>query len=241
MSQPRYETIKNHLLTKIERGELLPGTKVASENQLSQQFSVSRMTARRALDELSDAGILFRSQGLGTFVSDSRPMSSMLEIRNIADEIRERGHKCTVEVLQLESVAADVQQAGWFGLEPGAAISRSVLVYFENGQAIQFEDRFVNSALVPDYLEQDFTATTPNVYLSKIAPLTEADHIVEAILPGDESEHLIAQHMNISSNAPCLKISRRTWSQQGMVSVATLIHPGDRYRLGGHIHINKPS
>ena len=46
------------------------------------------MTARRAITELVNEGILVRSQGLGTFVSDHRPMSSMLEIRSIHDEIR---------------------------------------------------------------------------------------------------------------------------------------------------------
>ena len=75
MLQPRYQVIKNHLLEQIEAGVLVPGTRVASENQLSQQFQVSRMTARRALKELSDAGYLFRSQGLGTFIADARPMS----------------------------------------------------------------------------------------------------------------------------------------------------------------------
>ncbi len=94
MAQPRYAQIKSHLLQQIEQGELPPGTKVASENRLSEQFGVSRMTAKRALDDLADAGFLIRSQGLGTFVADSRPMSSMLQIRNIADEIRERGHQC---------------------------------------------------------------------------------------------------------------------------------------------------
>jgi len=51
------------------------------------------MTARRALTELVTERILARSQGVGTFVSDSRPMSSILEIRSIDDEINQRGHR----------------------------------------------------------------------------------------------------------------------------------------------------
>ena len=239
MTQPRYEIIKNHLLNQIEAGELQPGTRVASENQLSEQFSVSRMTARRALDELSDEGFLFRSQGLGTFVADSRPMSSMLEIRNIADEIRQRGHECTIKVLAVAEVEASEQQASWLGLASPAKVFNSVLVFYENGQAIQFEDRLVNPLLVPDYLRQDFQTTTPNEYLSSVAPLTEADHIVEAVLPNDVSEHAVAEYLNITPTTPCLKVMRRTYSNQGVVSVASLIHPGNRYRLGGHIHFNQ--
>ncbi len=152
MLQPRYQAIKDHLLDQIEKGVLVPGTKVASENQLSEQFNVSRMTARRALNELSEAGFLFRSQGLGTFIADSRPMSSMLEIRNIADEINQRGHQCTQNVLSQEVIQANAQQANWLGVPDLSEIFHSCIIHYENDVAIQYEDRFVNPRLAPDYL-----------------------------------------------------------------------------------------
>lgn len=238
MLQPRYQVIKNHLLEQIEAGVLVAGTKVASENQLSEQFQVSRMTARRALKELSDAGYLFRSQGLGTFIADARPMSSMLEIRNIADEISERGHVCTQKVLTQTAVTTDHHKANWLGVPDQSKIFYSSIIYYEDAVAIQYEDRYVNPALAPDYLLQDFTQTTPNQYLSQVAPLTEADHIVEAVLADSLLDNEVLAQMNMSASSPCLKVSRRTFSSKGIVSVASLIHPGDRYRLGGHIQIN---
>lgn len=237
MLQPRYQVIKNHLLQKIETGELAPGTKVASENQLSEQFQVSRMTARRALKELSDAGFLFRSQGLGTFIADARPMSSLLEIRNIADEIRERGHLCSQKVLNQESVLANQQQANWLGVAGNSKIFHSCILYYEDDLAVQYEDRYVNPKLAPDYLSQDFTEITPNHYLSQVAPLTEADHIVEAVTAGALLKKEVLLKMNMLASSPALKVSRRTFSDKGIVSIASLIHPGDRYRLGGHIQI----
>ncbi|RBP53032.1 GntR family transcriptional regulator (histidine utilization repressor-like) [Arenicella xantha] len=216
----------------------MPGHKVASENKLSETFSVSRMTARRALDELSEAGFLFRSQGLGTFVADHRPMSSMVEIRNIAEEIRQRGHVCTVQVVAMVETEANADQAHWMGVKEASPLFRSVLVYFENAQAIQFEDRLVSPRLVPEYLLQDFSATTPNEYLSQVAPLTEADHIVEAILPSNVTAYSLADLLQIEAQAPCLKVTRRTYSKRGIVSFAHLIHPGERYRLGGHLNFS---
>lgn len=238
MLQPRYQVIKNHLLEQIEAGVLVPGTRVASENQLSEQFQVSRMTARRALKELSDAGYLFRSQGLGTFIADARPMSSMLEIRNIADEIGERGHLCTQKVLSQEAVTANSQKANWLGVPDKSKIFHSSIIYYEDGVAVQYEDRYVNPELAPDYLLQDFTKTTPNQYLSQVAPLTEADHIVEAVLADSLVQKEVLKQMDVAAAAPCLRVSRRTFSDKGIVSVASLIHPGDRYRLGGHIQID---
>lgn len=240
-AEPRYETIKRYLLAQIEQGELAPGAKVGSENQLSEQFSVSRMTARRALDELSDQGLLFRSQGIGTFVADARPMTSMLEIRNIADEVRQRGHQFTSVVVLLETAGASEDQAHWLGLSWPTSVFHSVLVYFENGSAIQYEDRVVNPSLIPNYLEQDFSVITPHEYLSQVAPLTEADHIVEATNLGLAAERKIAKHLGIRSNQACLKVTRRTYSKRGIVSMASLVHPGDRYRLGGHLQFNQIS
>lgn len=229
--QARFIQIKSALLDKIERGVMSAGDKVQSENQLATSFGVSRMTARRALTELVNEGILARSQGLGTFVADSRPMSSILEIRSIDDEIRQRGHSYTNQVLSVTSLDASEQQSVWLGIETNSLVFHSKIVHLENGLPVQFEDRLVNPALAPHYLEQDFALTTANHYLSKVAPLTQADHAVEAIMP---SEYL-AQILDIEHAQPCLKISRRTFSTQGMVSYARLYHPGHRYRIGGHL------
>lgn len=229
--QARFVQIKSALLDKIERGEMSPGDKVQSENQLAESFGVSRMTARRALTELVTEGILARSQGVGTFVSDSRPMSSILEIRSIDDEILKRGHRYSNKVLAVETELASEQQSAWLGVAANSLVFHTKIVHMENGLAIQFEDRLVNPALAPQYIEQDFTQTTANHYLSRIAPLTEADHSVEAILPDKE----LALLLNIHIAQPCLKISRRTYSSKGVVSYARLYHPGNRYRIGGHL------
>lgn len=233
--QARFALIKSHILQKIERQELQPGAQVPSENQLAEEFSVSRMTARRALSELVDEGLLQRSQGTGTFVADSRPMSSMLEIRSIDDEIKQRGHHYSNRVLTQYAIEPNAAQAGWFEMPSGSKLFHSRIVHYENGQAIQLEDRLVNPLLAPDYLEQDFQQTTPNHYLSQVAPLMEADHLVEAILPDTASAGIL----QISNSQPCLLVTRRTYSAQGMVSFAKLIHPGQRFRLGGHLDFSQ--
>lgn len=55
------------------------------------------------------------------------------------------------------------------------------MVHFENDIPVQIEDRCVNAERIPDYLNQDYTQTTPHAYLSLVAPLTEGEHIVEAV------------------------------------------------------------
>lgn len=162
-----YARIKRHVVARIESGEWGVASRVPSENQLAAEFGVSRMTARRALLELMQEGWLVRSQGLGTFVADRKPVLSMLEVRNIAEEIAERGHSYASRLLRLEEVAATEAIAMYLGVQPGSKVFHSIIVHIDNGTPVQLEDRYVNPAVAPGYLRQDFARETPNAYLSR--------------------------------------------------------------------------
>ncbi len=237
MAKPRYRLIRDELLEDIESGRLRAGERVPSENELVARFGVSRMTARRALQELAHAGFLLRTRGLGSFVADSRPKSSMLAVRNIADEIAERGHRHSAEVLSLESVTAGEELGRYFDLEPDDELYHSVLVHRENGVPIQHEDRYVNPLCAPDYLVQDFAGRTPNEYLTAVAPLAEADHVIEATT----AMPAVARALEIRPQAPCLRVTRRTFSRRAVVTFARLTYPGNRYRLGSHLDFRPPT
>jgi GntR family histidine utilization transcriptional repressor len=227
----KYSVIKQYLCENIESGEWPQNAKVPSENELAQQFNVSRMTARRALQELTEQGILVRSQGAGTFVATFKSQSSLLEIRNISDEIAERGHTHKAKQLLLKAIAVTEELTILLNLKNNERVYYSEILHFENDQAIQLEQRYVNASLVPEYLLQSFTELTPHEYLSSVAPLTEATHEIEATL----ASKYICQQLDIAEQVPCLQVKRRTWSKQGVVSVAILTSPGDKYRLGSHL------
>lgn len=227
----KFTMIKQHICENIESGMWPQHFKVPSENELTQQFDVSRMTARRALQELTEQGILVRAQGSGTFVATFKSQSSLLEIRNISDEIHERGHKHHAEQLMLKSVAVNEEIKILLNLKNKEQVFMSQILHFENDKPIQLELRYVNAALVPEYLLQDFTITTPHEYLSAVAPLTEATHEIEAILASED----ICQLLGIANSEPCLQVKRRTWSSTGVISLAILTSPGNKYRLGNHL------
>lgn len=231
----KYSVIKKHICQKIESGQWPQHFKVPSENELTQQFDVSRMTARRALQELTEQGILVRAQGSGTFVSTVKSQSSLLEIRNISEEIDERGHKHHAQQLKLDTIAVTEEIAILLNLKNTKNAFFSQVLHFENDEPIQLEQRYVNPALVPEYLLQDFTETTPHEYLSAVAPLTEATNEIEAILATED----ICQLLKINNSDPCLQVKRRTWSSKGVVSLAILTAPGHKYRLGSHLKFKK--
>lgn len=227
----KFSAIKQHLYRKIASGEWPENHPVSSENALAQQFQVSRMTARRALQDLADEGLVVRTQGSGTYVAQIKSQTSFMAIRNIADEIRSRGHRyhAKVQVLRQEKVVDQIAEL--LNLTVGEKVLHSVITHYENDLAVQVEERFVNPQLVPDYLRQDYTQMTPHEYLCEVTPLTEASHEIEAISPRAQ----VCQWLDLDRPEPCLRIVRRTWCADGVVTYAVLTHPGSRFRLGGHL------
>lgn len=231
MADAIFAHIKQYITDNIETKLWLEHTKVPSENQLASQFRCCRMTARRALTELVNQGILVRSQGLGTFVSSIKSQSSLVNIRNIADEIKQRGKTYRAALYALDEIDALAPIAIALGLELGSRVYYSQLVHYEQDTPLQLEERFVNPQLASGYLQQDFSQITPHEYLAQITPLTEARHIIEAI----SSTVSIKEKLALKNDEPCLQILKRTWNRQGIVSFARLVHPGNRFRLGGQL------
>lgn len=228
---PRYEQVKQLIVRQIATGAWRAHQRLPSENTLVQDLGLSRMTISRALRELTTAGVLVRMQGVGTFVAEPAHRSSLLEVHNIADDVAERGHSHRLRVVRLEPRIADAAGAESLGIAAGQQVFHSLMVHYQEDVAIQLEDRYVNPRLAPDYLDQDFSTQTPNAYLSRVSPLTEVEHVVEAVLAGPEDLGLL----QIAANEPCLLIRRRTWSGDDIVSSARLLHPGTRNRLQGRL------
>lgn len=232
----RYLSVKDYVRGRIERGTWQSGHKIPSENELTRQFSVSRMTVNRALRELAEEGFLRRVQGAGTFVAEPTAQLSFLEIRNIADEINARGHIHNAQVFFARKEVSDKALAERMEINGGDPVFHSALVHFENGTPVQFEDRYVNPRMAADYLTVDFTTTTPSEYLLRTVPVSEIEHDIQSMLPDAETAKLL----HIRQSAPCLVVNRRTWANGTVVTVARLIHPGDRYRVGGRFKRGDP-
>ncbi len=234
--QPRYQQVKTLILEQIQAGELRPNDRVPSEQELVSHYGISRMTANRALRELASDGYLVRQAGIGTFVADLHARSQVMEVRNIADEIRQRGHLHSADVITLEEITANRIVSRKLHLPDQSPVFHSVIVHRENDQPIQIEDRHVCPTAAPAYLQQDFTLTTPNEYLSEIAPLQTVEHTIRAIIPDKAARMLL----NMTPDEPGLLIRRRTWSNQKPVSIVDLCHPGLRYELEAHFEPQLP-
>ena len=224
-----YQQVKEYILGQIQAGSWPPETRVPSENMLIKKLGVSKMTVNRALRELTTEGFLTRLQGVGTFVAPSKPNATLLEIKSIADEIHQQGGHHSARIHELKRVAAQPDLALTMNLPVGSDVFHAVIVHADNGRPIQLEDRYVNPAVAPEFLEQDFMQNTPSRYLLDRIAVSEIEHVIEAVLPDKRTQKLL----EIGPREPCIILHRRTWSENQIVTRCHFIHPGSRYRIGG--------
>lgn len=226
-----YEKIKRHVLAQIHAGHWRHGDAIPAEEALAREFGVSRMTVHRALRELGSQQVVERIRGSGTYVAQQKYQSTLVDIRNIADEIAARGHRHRSELHLLERTRANDAMAHAFGIAVHEPLYHSVVLHFENDQPIQVEDRYVNPRVAPDYLAQDFSRQTPNAYLMKEAPLQAVDFEIEATAP----PRAFGEMLHMDAGEPCLVLRRKTHSLGQVASVAAMWHPAARYRFTGKI------
>ena len=169
------------------------------------------------------------SPGVGSFVAERHAHAHPLEIRSIAEEIRERGHVHRAEIVSRERIPAAAELAEDFGVAPRSELFFSVIVHFENDRPVQLEDRYVLPKLAPDYLHMDFSRITPHDYLTRVAPLQEAEHVLRAVMPDERTRRLLT----MKRDEPCLLMIRRTWTADQVASVARLFYAGSRYEMSG--------
>ena len=227
-SIPIYQRIKNAIGENIQSGLWQAGELIPSENQLCDMLSASRMTVNRALRELAAEGLLKRVHGVGTFVATRPRRAQLIELRSIADEIKLAGKEHSAKVLKLREAKAQRHIAKRLELPTGSSVFQIQVVHYQDKVPIQIELRSVNPNVVPEFLSVDFDKTTPAEYLIDTVVPTQMEHVVQAILP----DSFLTKHLDIKADEPCLKLRRRTWLEQQIVTSVDLIYPSSRYDLG---------
>jgi GntR family transcriptional regulator, histidine utilization repressor len=224
-----YAQVKQFLKDALADGRWAPGALMPSEAELVAQFGVSRMTVNRALRELQGEGLVEREQGVGTFAARLHRVSSTLKIRDVHEEIESRGHRHTAQVHLQRTERATRAIAAQLGVAAGGRVFHTLIVHHENGVPLQCEDRYVNPAASPGYLDADFTRTTPTQVLFETTALWRARYSIEAAPASADDARLLA----IAEGDPCLVVTRCTFTRDAPITLARLVHPGSRYWLHG--------
>lgn len=224
---PRYAEIRQVLEGRIMSGEWGPGHRVPSEMALAGHYGVSRMTVNKALSALADAGMIARKRRSGSVVAAPKSEETILEIHDIAAEVRASGKAYAFACLHREVRRARGEDARRLGIETGAPVLWAEVRHLAGGRAFVHEDRLVNLAAVPQARDEAFEAAPPGTWLLREIPWTDAEHAIRAV----EAPPAVAELLGVRPGAACLQVERRTWQTGVPITSVRLTYPGDRHEL----------
>jgi len=233
-AQPLYKQIKDAINNRISQGQWRPGQKIPSENAMVDSLKVSRMTVHRALRELTREGVLKRVHGLGTFINEAPQHASLIQLKDIAQEITDRNQRHTSKILVQLKIKASAEIAAKMELDQATEVFYMETIHYQEDVPIQLEQRYVNPGLVPDFMNIDFSSQTSTHYLISLFRPDEMEHRVQAVLADEKT----AEILMINRSQPCLKLSRRTWKTNQVVTFVTMLYPGHLYDLAARYSTN---
>lgn len=136
---PRHAQISQWLREQITSGEYAPDEKLPSENELSNKFDVSRVTIRRALQSLESEEMIYRCQGLGSFVKDERTPHNLVHLTDFNEDMAKAGLDASSKVLRFETVDAPQWLSDHLNVEVGNKVLRIDRLRLGNGEPIAFD------------------------------------------------------------------------------------------------------
>lgn len=209
---PKYYQLREALRAQI--GLLAADQPIPSEHELCQTHGVSRITVRKALNDLIHEGLLYAVQGKGTFVAPPKfRVQWAQETAGFHADMARRGLAVTVKVLQQCVVAADDHTARELQLSPGAPVVKLVRLRFVDDRPFDVATNYLPAQLFPGLEREDFS--TLSLYaLMRAKYGVQLDHgvrLAEAAPCSAEEARLL----RIKANVPLLVIHSTMYDVQG--------------------------
>jgi GntR family transcriptional regulator len=231
----KHRRLKDHLLQLIDR-DLRAHERLPTERDLASQFEVSRMTVRRALEQLESEGRVYRIQGAGTFVTEPG-IAKTIELTSFSEDMRRRGLRPGSTLLVAELTAAGGEIGYALGLSPAEHVYHLERVRTADGVPMCVENVYLPAGLVPGLLDRPMTGSLYEVIESRfrIQP-DRAEQIVRATVLAEREAGLLG----VPAFSAALHVERTAYDARGRaVEQAVSTYRSDRYSY--HLTVRRPN
>jgi len=223
---PLYLQIEQRIVRAIHVGDLAPMTRVSSELELAKVFSVSRMTARKAVDRLVADGMLFRKQGKGTFVAEPKIAHGLSTQLSFSTAMTSLGLALSTRVLQQGMTPAPAEVAESLKIAPGEST-----VYIRRLRLVQGEPAAIHTSyLLGSYgavLSTDLEDSLTTAMGAVGARVDHSRDAVEAVVASQQE----ATELNVEVGSPLLMIEGVAFAMSVPVRYTRALYRGDRFRF----------
>lgn len=230
---PLYHRLYVIMRDRIASGAHPVGSVLPSEAEITSAFSVSRITAKRALDELAVEGLVERVRGRGTTVTQrAGALFSAKPITASIDGLRENltaiGRETSVEVIEFGYGPPPDFVGEQLGLAPHALAQRAVRVRSLDGEPLSQSTTYVPESIGRAYSAKELATTA-------LIDLLEATGIVvgaaEQSITATLADALTASRLKVSAGAPLLHVKRCVKATDGRpVQYIEILYRPDRFQ-----------
>jgi len=234
---PRYYEIEQALRTRI--AELRPDDPLPSDAMLCEEFGVSRMTARNAVQRLTQEGLVYRVPGRGTFVAEPPVHRQAGNLLSFTEEMRRRGRQPSSRVLTREVREPGPAEAARLQLEPGAQVVALRRLRVADDEPVAIEEAVFPATVAPLILQADLEHVSLHDTLvagGHVPTMGRARLGAEAAGPDD------AQQLAVPLGSPLLVEKRVIHDQDGRpLELCESRYAGARYGLDVQFDVELPS
>ncbi|MGZ3239218.1 MAG: GntR family transcriptional regulator [Burkholderiaceae bacterium] len=229
---PLYTQVKESLREHILNGQYQAHTQLPAESELSNIFSVSRITVRQALSDLQKEGMIFKIPGKGTFVSKPKAIQALTRLEGLSEAMSRNGHEIFNQVMSHVTVAASSEVAQHLRLSAGAPVTEIKRIRHFNREPLSVETTYLPENIGDRLRGEDLATRDIFLILENdfgIA-LGHADLQVDATV----SDATLSQALRVAQGSALLRIERLTHTADGVPLDFEYLHfRGDafQYRL----------
>ena len=223
---PRYVQLRRRLEEAIESGVLPPNSSLPPERELAEITDLSRVTVRKAIQELVREGIIEQRQGSGSFIREpvTRMEQSLSQLTSFTEDMARRGMETTSRWLERGVFVATPEETVTLDLEDGAQVARIYRLREAGGRPMALERAALPLDLLPNPIE-----VTTSLYevlgRSGNRPVRAVQKISAINLESREADLL-----GVAEGAAGLSIARTSYLESGRVAELTRsLYRGDAY------------
>jgi GntR family transcriptional regulator len=221
----RREQLKKQLLTLIERND--DGGRLPPERELATQLGVARATLRKALLELSSAGLLDRKHGAGTFVA-AQSWVKPLQLHSFSEDMRSRGLSPSSSLLSAGVARASAKVAQKLKIAPGTQVLEIRRLRLADGEPMALEVVYLSKERIPGFQTKRLQKQSLYEILERdydLVPRSAVQQIQATVVAEDE-----ALLLNVAPFSPALLVERQVQTDGGeTIEFAKSLYRADRY------------
>lgn len=207
---PLYHQLYTLLKARILNGTFSYAERLPTEEQLANFFGVSRITAKRAMDELASAGLVARQRGRGTHVVYRyRPNPLDVPLVGVLEEIETMAANSSAVILQSAAQVPPHQVRDELGLTSGDTALHLRRVRQSGGARFGYYESWTKGVAEPDDLDE--LAATPRLAYFRARGL-DVTHVTQTLSAVAACEE-VAEAMDMAVGSPMLQMVRRTYNR----------------------------